>query len=100
METLRAFFHMGRVECVTCQVPRSQERGGGVNDTAALEREAAAAAAVVVGERRVTIGWGVEALGPEDDMPLEGKGLRYRKNWEIYARDVDCCEVMQMQGPR
>lgn len=28
MATLRAFFHMGSVECVTCQVPVILSRGG------------------------------------------------------------------------
>jgi hypothetical protein len=29
MRTLRAFFHMGSVEWVTCQVPERKDRGGG-----------------------------------------------------------------------
>jgi hypothetical protein len=29
MRTLRDFFHIGKVECVTFQVPESQDREGG-----------------------------------------------------------------------
>jgi hypothetical protein len=64
METLRAFFHIGSVECVTCQVPRSQGRGGGVNAVVALE----VALELVVGARRVICGWRVDGAGFEDDM--------------------------------
>lgn len=31
MHTLRLDFHMGSVECVTCQVPLRKDKGGAVN---------------------------------------------------------------------
>jgi hypothetical protein len=65
METLRAFFHMGSVECVTCQVPRSQGRGGGVNTVVALEE---VVVKLVVGARKVICAGTVEGAGSEDDM--------------------------------
>lgn len=63
METLRAFLHIGSVEWVTCQVPRSQGRGGGVN-AVALEL----VVELVVGARRVICGWMDEGAGSGDDM--------------------------------
>lgn len=66
METLRAFFHIGSVECVTCQVPRSQGRGGGVNAGGALEE--VLEKALIVGARRVIEDGRDEGAGSEDDM--------------------------------
>jgi len=65
METLRAFFHIGSVECVTCQVPRSQGRGGGMNAVIALE---GVVVELVVGGRNVICAGRVEEAGSEDDM--------------------------------
>ena len=53
MATLRLVFHMGRVECVTCQVPDSHCGVGGVKDAGCC----CWVLLVVVGERRVMGGW-------------------------------------------
>lgn len=66
METLRAFFQMGSVECVTCQVPRSHGSGGGVNVVAVAV--AVAVLGLVVGARSVIWGWEGEAVGSGVDM--------------------------------
>lgn len=44
IDILRDFFHMGRVEWVTCQVPVSHSMGGGVKSFGGLDE-------VVVGGR-------------------------------------------------
>lgn len=67
MATLRAFFHMGRVECVTCQVPRNQSIGGGLK-VVVLE-----VALDVVGARRVIGEWPLAVMGSSSDMLLSGR---------------------------
>lgn len=52
MATLRLVFHMGRVECVTCQVPDSHCGVGGVKEGGCCW-----VLLVVVGGRRVMGGW-------------------------------------------
>lgn len=52
METLRLDFHMGRVECVTCQVPESHCGVGAVKEGCCWGKWV-----LVVGGRRVMGGW-------------------------------------------
>jgi ferredoxin len=51
MATLRAFLHIGRVECVTCHVPVTKERGG-----AKSEEDEDAVAPGIIGARILMLG--------------------------------------------
>ena len=72
METLRLDFHMGRVECVTCHVPCSHSREGGV-------KEAGWGRAAVVGGRRMIMGVGAEVSA----MAYESKLLSRERGTDL-----------------
>lgn len=92
METLRAFFQIGSVECVTCQVPRSQGREGAAN-AVALE---GVLALVVVGARRDIWGWVVDGAGcSEDDMLFTRKqGSYVQWNFRKYWLGILRCRLL------
>jgi ferredoxin len=52
--TLRAFFHMGSVECVTCQVPVRKGRGGAMSAGDSEEEVLAEVEEMWEGARSVT----------------------------------------------
>lgn len=92
MRTLRDFFHMGRVEWVTFQVPESQEMEGGAMSWGVEGRVLGALR--VIGGRTADMLVGVEAAGTTGIWwVVREVGMRLGSGTYVWMRGVDDCGV-------